>query len=157
MSNEKTIYEVNVETGDVNDTDISAAGRDIHTGSREAKELSKPSDESSKASIKTGDVEESDIKAAGRDIVNEDLTSDLENLRSILVSEIEDKTSIDDLQNQIAQLKAEVSKPKEKRSLGTMKKIVKSIGNYISLATSMTDQVQEASILFEHIKNMLGL
>jgi hypothetical protein len=157
MSENKTERKVRLKTDDVTGAEVRVAGRDVRLGGADAASETTLS-ESTKVEVELGKVEGSQVTVAGRDVTeSQPLVAALETLEAILVRGLTDDAQIADLGDVVTQLKAEGSKPEEERNVAKLKRIVKSVGEYIGLAALVASQTQQATLLFERIKTLLGI
>ena len=157
MSKNKTEHKVRVKTGDVADVEVRVAGRDVRLGGADAASETAPL-ESTDVKVELGKVEGSQVTVAGRDVTeSQPLIAALEALDAILVPGLAGDAQIADFRDLVTQLKAEGSKPEKERNFAKLKRIVKSVGEYIGLAALIATQTQQATLLFEQIKTLLGI
>ncbi|RLC75242.1 MAG: hypothetical protein DRJ03_30570 [Chloroflexi bacterium] len=156
MGENKTERGVQLKTGDVANAEIRVAGRDVRLGGAEIASETAPS-ESTEVTVELGKVEGAQVAVAGRDVTeSQSLVAALEALEAILIRSL-DGAQIADLKDLIAQLKAEGDKPEKERNVARLKRIVKSVGEYIGLAALIATQAQKATLLLEQIKKLLGI
>ncbi len=157
MSENKTERKVRLKTGDVTGAEVRVAGRDVRLGGADAaSETALP--ESTEVEVEMGKVEQAQVVVAGRDVTEpQSLVAALEALEAILVRGLADDAQVADLRDLVTQLKTESGEPEEERNVAKLKRIVKSVGDYIGLAALMATQTQKVALLFERIKTLLGI
>jgi hypothetical protein len=157
MSENKTERRVRVETEDVVGSDVRVAGRDVRKGGKEAaSDASLP--ESTEVDVALGRVEEAQIVVAGRDVTEQSpLVTALQALERIVAHGLENRAQIDDLQGMIAELQAEGGQPPAERNVVKLRRIIRSIAEYVGLATLTAAQAQKVEALIEQVRHLLGL
>ena len=98
-----------------------------------------------------------EIVVAGGDVLKfaNQVAAPLDELTELIKSNLSQKSQIDDLQEIVAELKAQANKPAEERNTSKLERLLGNIGNYIRLVTLAATQSDKAYKLFEMVKGFL--
>jgi hypothetical protein len=135
------------------DSDITVAGGSLVENAQSKIPLSN----------RGGDVELEATNVAGKVVVvggdvlkfSKEVAVPLDELSELLQTNLAQKSQIEDLQEIVAELKEQTSKPVEAQNKSKVSRLMDGIGNYIGLATLAATQADKAVKLFEMVKKLV--
>lgn len=98
-----------------------------------------------------------EMVVAGGDVLKfaNQVAAPLDELTELIRANLSQKSQIEDLQEIVAELKAQTNKPAEERNTSKIDRLLGNVGSYISLGTLAATQADKAYKLFEMIKALL--
>jgi hypothetical protein len=149
-----TKRKVKVRLEDLEETDVTAAGRTIAEG---APSDILPSGEGADVDLEAKKIKKGRVVVAGQDVLSyQQVSEPLDELAKLLAAALT-KDQADDLHEIIADIKAQAQKPEEERSQPKLKRLLGNIASYISLASLAVTQAGQVQQLFETVKGLLRI